>query len=137
MSRQRTGAATVMETRVPSLKEYLAKPYHLVLVESSDDDGLHGWVAEVEELPGCISQGATPDEAVDRIRDGMAGWISVALEDGIEIPEPYEHVTYSGKFMVRVPPSLHAALSRHAAREGVSLNQYVTAALAGAIGWPT
>jgi predicted RNase H-like HicB family nuclease len=43
-------------------------------------------VAEVEELPGAISQGATPEEAVSSVYDAMAGWISIALEDGKEIP---------------------------------------------------
>lgn len=41
----------------------------------------------------------------------------------------------SGKFLVRVPSSLHAQLVEEARREGVSLNQFVTSALAGAVGW--
>lgn len=41
----------------------------------------------------------------------------------------------SGKVLVRMPPSLHAALSARAADEGVSLNQLVVALLAGGIGF--
>lgn len=36
----------------------------------------------------------------------------------------------SGRFVVRLPQSLHAALEREASREGVSLNQLVVAKLA-------
>lgn len=41
----------------------------------------------------------------------------------------------SGRVLVRMPPSLHAALSGRAADEGVSLNQLIVALLAGGIGF--
>jgi len=94
-------------------------------------------VAEVEELPGAISQGATPEEAVSSVYDAMAGWISVALDDGREIPEPRDPEAFSGRFLLRLPRGLHAELARQAAQEGVSLNQYVATTLAGASGWRT
>jgi len=118
-----------------SLDAYLDQPYTYVVVHDADEEGNSGWVAEVEELPGCISQGATPEEAIERLRDAMEDWISVALEDGAEIPEPRAAADYSGRFVVRVPASLHADLVRGAGNEGVSLNQFVTNALAGAVGW--
>ena len=65
----------------------------------------------------------------------MASWISVALEDGREIPEPRDIDSYSGRFLVRIPRSLHADLARTAEQEGVSLNQLVAAALSAAVGW--
>ena len=115
--------------------DYLALPYSVTLTPDRDDEGRRGWVAEVADLPGCISQGDTPDEAIERIRNAMAGWISVALEDGREIPPPRDKDTYSGRFLVRLPASLHAELARQAEREHVSLNQLVATALAGAVGW--
>ena len=42
--------------------------------------------------------------------------------------EPYK--TYSGKFNVRIPPQLHAAVSAAAAAEGVSLNEWIVEAVA-------
>ena len=117
------------------IEEYLELPYTLVIVHDVDEAGNAGWVAEVEELPGCVSQGASPLEAVERVREAMRDWIAVALEDGVEIPEPHGDVDYSGRFLVRIPASLHADLARSADREGVSLNQFVTSALAGAVGW--
>jgi antitoxin HicB len=117
------------------IEEYLALPYRFCLIHDRDNEGNEGWVAEVEELPGCMSQGATAEEAVDRVRDAMLSWISVALEEGREIPEPRELAAYSGRFLVRLPRSLHAELVRAAEQEGTSLNQFVTTALAAAVGW--
>ena len=116
-------------------EDYIELPYHISLVFDQDDDGVSGWVAGVEELPGCLSQGKTPNEAVERVKDAMLGWISVALEDGKPIPEPYEEPEHSGRFLVRLPRSLHAELARQARQEGVSLNQFVATVLAGAVHW--
>jgi antitoxin HicB len=118
-----------------TIDDYLRLPYHVVLTFDQDEDGNGGWVAAVEELPGTYSQGVTPNEAVEGVFDAMQGWISVALEDGREIPEPRAEPAYSGKFVVRMPVSLHASVAEEASREGVSLNQFVIAALAGAVGW--
>ena len=53
------------------------------------------------------------------------------LIDGLpEPPVGPQRREYSGEFNVRVPKSLHAALAREAAAEGVSLNQLVVAKLA-------
>ena len=118
-----------------SVEQYLELPYTFVVVHDVDVDGNQGWVAEVEELPGCISQGQTPEEAITRVRDAMSGWIAVALEDGVDIPVPEDDGEFSGRFLVRLPTSLHADLARSAGREGVSLNSFVAGALAGAVGW--
>jgi antitoxin HicB len=115
-------------------EDYLALPYAIELVQDTYGADQRGWVAEIEELPGCISQGVTPEEAIASVRDAMLGWISVALDDGRDIPQPRALNTYSGKFIVRVPSSLHADLVRTAAREGVSLNQFVATTLARYIG---
>lgn len=113
-----------------TLAYYLALPYTIELVP--DPDG--GWFVSVKELPGCMSQGETQDEALEMIRDAMEGWIAVALEDGMKIPEPRTLEDYSGKFVVRMPRSLHRALVERAAEEDTSLNQYVNVLLARAVG---
>lgn len=118
-----------------TVEDYLRLPYRVVLMHDTDDSGNAGYVASVEELPGCLSQGPSAEEAVRGISNAMAGWISVALEDGIDVPEPLGDDAYSGKFVLRVPQSLHAELVRAAAREGVSLNQFASSALAAAVEW--
>ena len=45
-------------------------------------------------------------------------------------PQPIADRSYSGKFLVRVPPQTHRALALEAAEEGLSLNRLVSARLA-------
>jgi antitoxin HicB len=61
----------------------MALPYTLVLYP---DDG--GWVMEIRELPGCLSQADTWDEVLPMIEDAKRLWLEVALDHGIPIPEP-------------------------------------------------
>lgn len=68
------------------------------------------------------------------IEDAMRGWIKLALEEGIPIPEPAPDEEYSGKFVVRLPRSPHRQLAETAEREGVSLNQFINVALAQSVG---
>jgi RNA polymerase sigma-B factor len=109
---------------------YLDRPYHIVVVRNDD-----GWVASVEELPGCEAHAATSDEAMQAIHGAMETWIAEALEQGREVPEPRGASTYSGRLMLRMPHSLHAELARAAERDEVSLNQFITSSLASVVGW--
>lgn len=61
--------------------------------------------------------------------DARKGWIEVALERKINIPEPVSD-EFSGKFNVRLPKFLHRKLAYKARDEGVSLNTLITTALA-------
>ena len=45
------------------------------------------WVAECPSLPGCISQGASKDEAIANIREAIRGYIAALVEDGLPVPE--------------------------------------------------
>lgn len=112
-----------------TIEYYLGLPYTIELQHDEE-----GWFARVKELPGCMSQGDTAEEAAAMIQDAMRSWLEVALEDGVPIPEPRPEEEYSGKFVVRVPRSLHRKLVEAADREGVSLNQYINVALAHATG---
>jgi len=118
-----------MTTR--TVDDYLKLPYTIEVFR--DDEDNPGWVARVVELPGCLTQGDTFEELGEMIEDAMRGWIEVALEDGIAVPEPRPDGDYSGKFVVRVPKSLHRRLVEQAGAEGVSLNQYINVALAGKV----
>jgi antitoxin HicB len=61
--------------------------YRITLRPLSAADG-DGWLAEVPELPGCMSDGATPQEAVENVMDAIACWIEAAEEDGRPVPAP-------------------------------------------------
>jgi len=113
-----------------TIRYYMNLPYTLELRHDADE----GWFVRVKELAGCMSQGDTAEEALAMIREAMRLWLEVALEEGDAIPEPRAEDKYSGKFVVRVPRSLHRELVEAADRDGVSLNQYVNVALARAPG---
>ncbi len=115
-------------------EDYLGDPYHFRLQRLDDGDGPY-WLATVEELPGCMSDGETEAEAMDNVRDAMAGWIEAAIAEGRAVPEPAAEPEYSGQFRVRLPAELHGALAREAERQGTSLNQIILGFLAGAVGW--
>ncbi len=119
------------ETMEKTVDYYLSLPYTVELRQDPEE----GWFVSVRELPGCMSQGDTAAKAVEMIRDAMMGWIEVALEDGDPVPEPRLLEDYSGKFVVRVPRSLHRELVEEAMREGASLNKYINVALARSVGW--
>jgi predicted HicB family RNase H-like nuclease len=117
-----------------ALERYLALPYHVTLVR--DGDGEDGpWVAQVEELAGCASRAETAELAASGIQQAMSDWIREALHEGREVPEPKPVDEHSGRLLLRMPRTLHAELTRLAEREGISLNQFITDALASAVGW--
>jgi len=106
--------------------------YHIELVKSSAPSG--GWTAQVEELPGCTADGATPEQAAAGVEEAMRQWIAAARAEGREVPKP-RSASHSGRLLVRMPQSLHADLARAAEREEVSLNQFITSSLASAVSW--
>ena len=54
-----------------------------VLIEQ-DEDGL--FVAECPSLPGCVSQGATRDEALANVKDAIAGYLESLRKRNEPIP---------------------------------------------------
>ena len=76
-----------------------------------------------------MTDGATPEEALENIEDAKRLWIETLIEDGFDIPEPAQSREYSGKLLLRMPKSLHERLAINASREGISLNQYVVSRL--------
>ncbi len=106
--------------------EVLAAPYARVL--RRDADG--GFGAEALEFPGCYSAGADGPEALANLDEAMALWVASQLEQGQEIPPPLAVAEYSGRVTLRLPPSLHERAALLAVAEGVSLNRWLSAAVA-------
>jgi len=94
----------------------------------SEEDQLY--LAEVPELPGCLTHGQTVVDAARNAEEAMEGWLEVAEELGRPIPKPMVERHYSGRFLTRIPQDLHARLALEAERQDVSLNQLVVARLA-------
>jgi predicted RNase H-like HicB family nuclease len=112
-----------METKTVDAKSYLDLPYNITIRHIIDESGDY-YLATVLEFDGCMSDGATYQEAFENIQAAMAGWVETKLANGFPVPPPVGNETYSGKFVVRLPKTLHARLAIEADKEGVSLNQY-------------
>lgn len=105
------------------VKDYMELPYNYIIQQINDESGKY-YYARVLELDGCQSDGDTFDEAYENLREAMQGYIETKLANGLDIPIPQSTQDYSGKFVVRIPKSLHQTLAIEAEKEGVSLNQY-------------
>lgn len=57
-----------------------------VILYWSDEDG--SYIAEVPELPGCVSDGETYAGALANVEDAIRTWLETARELGREVPEP-------------------------------------------------
>ena len=95
------------------------------------------WSAEDEEFVGLCTEfpllswlEPTPEEAFAGIRQLVADCVADMQANDETPPEPMADRTYSGRFVVRVPPETHRALAMKAAEEGVSLNRLISARLA-------
>jgi predicted RNase H-like HicB family nuclease len=73
---------------------------HQIVIFWSDEDQVY--IASVPDLPGCMSHGDTPEEALRMVQEAMDLWIDVARENGEEIP----------------PPGMRAIASRSQGKEG-------------------
>ena len=93
---------------------------------SADDDENVGLCAE---FPSLSWLAPTPDIALSGIRRLVRDIVADMKATGEIPPEPMADRTYSGRFLVRLPPETHRALAIRAAEEGVSLNRLVSARL--------
>jgi len=110
---------------------------HVISPLSPEEGG--GFLISFPDLPGCISDGETIEEAIHNGRDAFLAWISARADMGREIPKPLyrapeTETSMSGKFVQRVPKSLHAKLAVLAKQEGVSLNTLVLTFIAEGVG---
>ena len=112
---------------------YLSLPYTMTVKYREEQGGY--FVASYVELPDLTITGDTPEEAVKELLLEKPEWFETCLKLGIRIPLPVEPHKYSGKIILRMSPSMHECLIRMAQLEGVSLNQYMIAALSRTLGF--
>lgn len=66
--------------------------YEMIIYWSKED---HAFVAEVPELPGCMADGKTYQEAVAAAEQAVEEWIETARELGRPIPQPRGRLAYA------------------------------------------
>ena len=103
--------------------EYYAKLNWTYRFEWSDEDNCY--VASVAELPGCMSDGDTIEEAATMIKDALNSHLASMLKHGDVITEPPKPDEFKGKILYRTSPQKHYKLVKKASSEGKSLNKFL------------
>ena len=89
-----------------------------------------GFLISYPDFAECISDGETVAEAIANGHDALVGTICALEAKGFPVPAPNSGGVASGKFVARVPKTIHAQLATRAKAEGVSLNTLVLAFIA-------
>jgi len=89
-------------------------PIHRFEVRPLPEEDGGGFLVTFPDLPGCMADGETVAEALSEAADAERSWIETREEFGL--PEA------SGRFVVRLPKTLHLRLAARAKQEGVSMN---------------
>lgn len=79
-------------------------------------------------------QGSSVEEAIANGRLALKETIAALKAAGLPVPLPTQATAASGKFVARIPKSVHAKLSSRAKAEGVSLNTLVVSLLSDGLG---
>lgn len=88
--------------------------------------------ARIPDLPGCITTGHSLQDAIEQITDAASGWLVVAEDEGLTIPEPTpQNVIYKedGDFisLIQIDTiAYRAATDTKAVRKNVSLPQWMS-----------
>ena len=105
-----------------NVNDYMKLPYTRLVQEMNDENG-HYFYGRILELDGCQTTADTLGELYIELNEIMESYIDIKLENNLPIPIPETAEKYSGKFVVRLPKTLHQRLVIEAEKEGVSLNQ--------------
>lgn len=93
-----------------------------------------GFLVSYPDFSECISDGETIEAALSNGHEALAATVAALKAKGFPVPPPNSGGVASGKFVARVPKSIHAQLSARAKAEGVSLNTLVLTFLAEGLG---
>jgi antitoxin HicB len=104
--------------------------YQFTVRPLSKEEG-GGYLVEYPDIPGCMSDGETIDEAIANGRQALRDCVAVFQESGRKVPKPGIE---AAQWRQRLPRTLYAKLTAQAESEGVSINSFVTAIIAEAIG---
>ena len=106
------------------VKDYMKLPYTRLVQEMNDESG-HYFYGRILELDGCQSTSDTLEELYESLNEAMEGYIETKIENNLSIPIPETPNNYSGKFVVRLPKSLHQRLAIEAEKEEWAITRWL------------
>ena len=116
----------------------MAKPtdYPFEVRPLAEEDG-GGYLISFPDFAECISDGETVEDALVNGRDALKATLAALKAKKLPVPAPNGGGVASGKFVARVPKTVHAQLATRARAEGVSLNALVLTFIAQGLGGST
>lgn len=87
------------------------------------------YVGLCAELPSLSWLEGSPEKALNGIRKLVRDTVADLKRSKETVPDPISTRSYSGKFLVRVPPEVHRMLAIKAAESGVSISRLVSSKL--------
>jgi antitoxin HicB len=100
---------------------------HAISIKWSDED--NSFVATIPGIRALSAFGATHEEALYELHIAAEAYFEALEFAGKPLPLPEKITHYSGQLRLRMPKSLHAALSNEAEDENISLNTYIVSLL--------
>lgn len=87
-----------------------------------------GWLVTFPDLPGCMSDGETPEDALNNAAEAETAWLAANEKwGGVKAEKP-------ARLVARLPRSIHRGLRERADEEGVSVNTMMVTLLAYGLG---
>lgn len=99
---------------------------------SAEEGG--GFLISYPDFSDCVSDGETVEEALVNGSEALQSTVAALEAKELPVPAPNSGGVASGKFVARVPKTVHARLATRAKAEGVSLNTLVLTFIAEGLG---
>ena len=99
---------------------------------SAEEGG--GFLISYPDFLDCISDGETVEEALSNGKEALKATIAALRAKALPVPAPNGGSVACGKFVARVPKTVHARLTSRAKAEGVSPNALVLSFIAEGLG---
>lgn len=89
-----------------NINEYMKLKYLTIVMPEECTDGTLCYRSEHPQLPGCMSHGQTPDEAIRNLIEAKRLYIETLLEKGLDVPIPVRPTsgTFSSSQSIIVVP---------------------------------
>jgi len=106
----------------------MSAPQNRVELRPLTEEEGGGWLASFPDLPGCMSDGETPEEALRNATEAESAWLAANKKWGKTRAEK------PARLVARLPRSVHHNLQERASEEGVSVNTMIITLIAQGLG---
>ena len=107
----------------------MSAPQHRVELRPLTEEEGSGWLASFPDLPGCISDGETPEEALHNAAEAESAWLLAHAKW-----TKAKTAEKPARLVARLPRSIHRDLQERANEEGVSINTMMVTLIARGLG---